>query len=59
MTTRREVEALEKLARAKVKSAEAEIKLYDAILNRLSPKSKSTGGVPPILPQKTKSSKAK
>src|SRR5579883_2493422 len=48
MTTRREVEALEKLARAKVRSAEAETKLYGALANALKLPKKPTGE-PPIL----------
>jgi len=52
MTTRREVEALEKLARAKMRSAEAETKLYGALADALKLPKKPTGE-PPILPGKT------
>ncbi len=63
MTTRREVEALEKLARAKMRSAEAEAKLYGVLAEALKTKSarnsgadKSPGhsGEPPILSGKAR-----
>lgn len=51
MTTRREVEALEKLARAKMRSAEAESKMYGALANALK-LPKKPAAEPPILPGK-------
>jgi hypothetical protein len=44
MTTRREVEALEKLARAKVRSAEAEAKLYGVLAEALKTKNARNSG---------------
>lgn len=42
ITTRKEAEAYEKLARAKQKSAEVKGKLYDALLDKLAPRSQRT-----------------